>query len=189
MSEKPATPVHETLDALRVPTASLKPYSRNPRRGDVGRIVDSLRRHGQYRPVVVNARTQEVLAGNHTLAAAVELGWPDIAATFVDVDEDQAARIAIVDNRTSDLAGYDDRVLADLLADLGEDLGGTGWQRGELDELLARLEAPAPPDEFGDPEAGMETEFRCPACGYEWSGLPTPSANGGDAEAGGEGGG
>jgi hypothetical protein len=167
-------PSHPTLDALRVPVASLHPYARNPRRGDVARIVESLRRHGQYRPVVVNARTQEVLAGNHTLAAAVELGWDEIAATFVDVDADTAARIALIDNRANDLAGYDDQALAELLASLDGDLDGTGFQPTEFEELLRDLAAPTAPDGFADPEAGMTTEYKCPACGYEWSGTTTP---------------
>jgi hypothetical protein len=171
-------PSHPTLDALRVPVASLHPYARNPRRGDVARIAESLRRHGQYRPVVVNARTQEVLAGNHTLAAAVELGWDEIAATFVDVDADTAARIVLVDNRSNDVAGYDDRALADLLADLGDDLGGTGYDRVTLDTLLASLVDPTSPDDFPDPEDGMETDFQCPQCGYEWSGLRKPTEDG-----------
>ena len=123
-----------TLRALEVPVEDLKPYPRNPRRGDVSAIVDSLELNGQYRPVVVNKRTMEVLAGNHTLAAARQLGWPAIAATFVDVDEDQAARIALVDNRANDLAGYDDAVLLELLEAL-PDLAGTGFD----DEFLAEL--------------------------------------------------
>lgn len=99
-----AREIPDTLDALRVPISGLHPYKRNPRQGDVGAIVTSLEHHGQYRPIVVNARTQEVLAGNHTLQAAKALGWTDIAATFVDVDEDTAARIVLVDNRSNDLA-------------------------------------------------------------------------------------
>jgi ParB-like nuclease domain len=50
-----------------VPTADLRPYPGNPRRGDLEAIKDSLERNGQYRPIVVNRRTMEVLAGNHTL--------------------------------------------------------------------------------------------------------------------------
>jgi ParB-like chromosome segregation protein Spo0J len=171
------TAIPSTLDALRVPTKSLKPYARNPRRGDLGRLTESLERHGQYRPIVVNVRTQEVLAGNHTLAAAKELGWDEIAATFVDVDEDQAARIVLVDNRANDVAGCDDTVLADLLQEL-PDLDGTGYDDGALQELLASLQAPAPPappDGFADPEAGMTTDYCCPQCGYEWSGQAKPS--------------
>ena len=131
--------IPDTLEALRVPIDSLAPYARNPRRGDLELLRASLERHGQYRPIVVNRRSGEVLAGNHTLAAARELGWTEIAATFVDVDADQAARIALIDNRASDRAGYDDRALADLLASLDGDLDATGFEAGDLTGLLSAL--------------------------------------------------
>jgi DNA modification methylase len=130
--------ISPTLDELRVPTPSLTLYDRNPRRGNVAKIVESLRHNGQYRPIVVNRRTNQVLAGNHTLAAARELGWDEIAVTFVDVDDEQAARIALVDNRANDVAGYDDQMLADLLATL-PDLDGTGFEQSDLDGLLFSL--------------------------------------------------
>jgi hypothetical protein len=129
--------IPDSLDQLRVPIDSVKPHGRNPRRGDVKEIVRSLRHHGQYRPIVVNSRTSEVLAGNHTLEAARALGWDEIAATFVDVDDDQAARIVLIDNRSNDLAGYDDAALTELLASL-PDLEGTGYSPQDLTELLGR---------------------------------------------------
>lgn len=118
----------------------LAPYHRNPRRGDVDAIAASLRRNGQYRPIVVNLGTHtgrplEVLAGNHTLAAARQLGWDRIAATTVDVDDHQAARIVAADNRTADLGGYDDDVLLELLQEL-PDLEGTGYNDDNLTRLL-----------------------------------------------------
>jgi ParB-like nuclease domain len=164
---RPGLRIHPTLEHLAQPVDSLTPRRRNPRRGDIAAIRDSMRKHGQYRPIVANQPTREVLVGNHTLAAARELGWTDVAVTWVDVDEETAARIVIVDNRTSDLAGWDNALLGELLREL-PDLAGTGFEQGDLDALLASL---APPDEFPDPEPG-EDEYQCPSCGYEWSGKP-----------------
>ena len=110
---------------------------------------------------------------NHTLAAARELGWKEIAVTWVDVDEATAARIVVVDNRSSDLAGWDEALLTELLGEL-DGLEGTGFDRPDLDRLLESL---APPEGFPDPESGMETDYCCPSCGYEWSGLPRPRAD------------
>ena len=62
--------------------------------------------------------TNEVLAGNHTLGAAKELGWKKIAVTFVEADPEQAKRIVLVDNRANDLAGYDAEALVELLEEL-----------------------------------------------------------------------
>src|SRR5829696_4773515 len=102
------------------------PRPRNPRRGNVAAIKQSLELNGQYRPIVVNRRSMEVLAGNHTVLAARELGWEEIAATLVDVDEERARRILLVDNRTNDLAGYDTAELVALLQEL-DGLEGTGY--------------------------------------------------------------
>lgn len=126
--------IPETLASLVVPIDDVRPYAHNPRRGDLEAIKDSLRQHGQYRPVVASVRTSEVLAGNHTWQAAKALGWEHIAVSWVDVDDEEAARIILVDNRTNDVAGYDDSALAELLSSL-PDLTGTGYD----DVLLAGL--------------------------------------------------
>ncbi|MFH8635479.1 ParB N-terminal domain-containing protein [Streptomyces goshikiensis] len=137
-----------SLADLAVPLADLAPYHRNPRTGDLEAIAESLATHGQYKPIVVNkgsltGRPNEILAGNHTAKAARQLGWDEIAVTWLDVDEDTAAKIVIVDNRTSDLAGYDTELLADILTDL-PNLEGTGYDRAQLDELLDDTSLPAP---------------------------------------------
>lgn len=147
--------IHATIAQLAVPVAGLQHYGRNPRRGNVDLIAESLQHHGQYKPIVVRTGTMEVLAGNHTLRAAKQLGWDQIAATFVDVDDDQAARIVLVDNRSNDVAGYDETELAELLTSL-PDLGGTGFDQASLDELVHGLEqepaeAPDEADELPEP--------------------------------------
>ena len=127
--------IHETLASLVVPIDDVRPYAHNPRRGDLEAIKESLRQHGQYRPVVASVRTSEILAGNHTWQAAKALGWEHIAVSWVDVDDEEAARIVLVDNRTNDIAGYDDAALAELLSSL-PDLTGTGYDGAFLAELL-----------------------------------------------------
>lgn len=140
--KKQASRIPDTLAALTVPLADLRPYPRNPRHGDTDAIAASLRVNGQFRPIVVRQSDHTILAGNHTYAAALSLGWTEIAATFVDVDDEQAARIVLVDNRTNDLAlGYDDNLLLSLLQDL-PDLEGTGYDQAALDALLAASVTP-----------------------------------------------
>lgn len=67
--------IPETLEALAVDIDSVRPFESNPRRGDVKAIAESLRVNGQYRPIVANKRTGEILAGNHTWQAAKSLSW------------------------------------------------------------------------------------------------------------------
>lgn len=131
----PATE-HPHLDQMKVRVDSLKAAEHNPRQGDIGMIAESLRLHGQYRPIVVNRRTMEVLAGNHTWQAAKALGWKEIAASFVDVDDEEARRILLVDNRAADMAGYDQSVLARMLQSVST-REGTGFESDDVAALLA----------------------------------------------------
>src|SRR4051812_17007777 len=110
----------------RVDTGTLTCHPRNARRGDINMIAESLEANAQYAPLIVQRSTGYVLAGNHTLLAARQLSWPDIDATYIDVTDEQAVRIMLSANKTSDAAGYDDPSLVDLLAGL-PDLGGTGF--------------------------------------------------------------
>lgn len=125
---------------------SLREYPGNARRGNVEVVRESLRAHGQYRPIVVQASTRFILAGNHTAKAAREEGWSHVLVTWVDVDDDAARKINLVDNRSNDLAGYDDEMLAQLLTDLGGDFDGTGFTHEDYSQLLDGLSAADPDD-------------------------------------------
>lgn len=111
-------------------------------------IKESLKTNGQFRPVVVNQRGGrfEVLAGNHTVRAMRELGWETAQAHVLSVDEDTARRIMLADNRTSDLAGYDMKLLANELAEL-DGLAGTAYDTADL-EAIADMEDELPAEEY-----------------------------------------
>lgn len=125
----------------------LRPHPDNPREGDVGAIVESLREFGQYKPVVANM-DGTILAGNHVVAAARALGWVKVDVAWVDVDDETAIRILLVDNRTADLATYDDESLRRLL--MGVNLDGTGWTPDDVGELLSGAPARPGPNRSGD---------------------------------------
>ena len=147
--------IPETLAHLAIPIDSIQPHPRNVRQGDVGAISESLKLHGQYRPIVVQKSTGHILAGNHTYKAARALKWKQIAATYVDVTDDQAVRILLMDNRANDLASYDDPALADILKQLMETeqrLEGTGFDPDDLEQLLRDIDAEQLPTVMGDPD-------------------------------------
>lgn len=151
-----------------VPIDELIPHPENVRQGDIGAIALSLETHGQYRPIVVQESTNHIVAGNHTWKAAQHLGWKTIAVTFIDVDDDRARRIMLVDNRTNDIATYDDAGLAALLVALTETpdgLAGTGYDGDDLDTLLYDLDTSEflPVDDT--PRLDETQQVECPACG------------------------
>lgn len=122
-------------DVETVSINEIKVHPMNPREGDIGSIIESLNKMGQYRPIVVNKRTRHIVSGNHTYQAAVQLGWEKIAVHWIDVDEIEEIKILIVDNRTSDLATYDPQELNKLLTTTN--LTGTGFSPEEVAEILA----------------------------------------------------
>lgn len=132
------------LEEALVPLGELVPYPGNARRHDLDVIVGSLQAHGQYVPIVVNRPTMQVLKGNGTLASSKQLGWSHIAVSYVDVSEEEALRIVLHDNRASDVSGYNDSALLELLQSL-DDLEGTGFTQADIIALL--------PDEADRPRA------------------------------------
>jgi ParB-like chromosome segregation protein Spo0J len=125
----------------------LRSHPDNPREGDIGAITESLREFGQFKPVVANM-DGTILAGNHVVAAARALGWVKVDVVWVDVDDEQALRILLVDNRTADLASYEDDALRRLL--LSVNLDGTGWSPDDVEDILTGAPARPGPDRSGD---------------------------------------
>ena len=152
---------------------SVQAPPKNVRQGDIGAISESLKAHGQYRPIVVDKRTNYILAGNHTWKAAKALGWAEISAGFIETkDDDEALRILLADNRANDLAMYDTGSLEELLRELSESdegLEGSLFDLADLDDLQIDNE-PLDLSEFEKYDETIDTEHKCPKCGYEWSG-------------------
>ena len=104
-------------------------------------IADSLEQFGQRKPIVVWGRT--VVAGNGTMAAARTLGWKEISIARVpdSWSADQVKAYALADNRSAELATWDDKVLAEQLLELQEaefDIGSIGFEipSDELQEIV-----------------------------------------------------
>lgn len=123
---------------------SLQPDPANARTHDsknLKAIASSLEKFGQRKPIVVTPDSI-VVAGNGTLEAAKSLGWTQIAIarTPVGWTWDQVKAFALADNRTAELAEWDDKVLADQLLELD----ANGW---ELEELgFVSLQPPSDTD-------------------------------------------
>lgn len=144
--------IAEALLQHAIEIDELTTHPRNPRRGDVTAIAESLERFGQVRPIVVQASTGHIIAGNHTWKAAKSLGWDKIAAIFARVEEDEALAYVLADNRTADLGDYDLEVLAPLLEMMmatGK-LAGTGYSPDDVEDLMSALDAL--------PEVDVDTE-------------------------------
>lgn len=151
-----------------VPIDEIRTHPDNPRRGDLDRLGASIARNGFFAPCIVQRSTGLILAGNHRWLAAKAQGLTEVPAVFVDVDQDQARRIMVADNRMSDVATYDESALAALLGDIAldpEGLAGTGFSEDDLARLIPDAQPAAPPDGSLDERKVHE----CPSCGYMWT--------------------
>lgn len=117
--------------------AELREHPENPRQGDVGAIHTSIEANGFYGALVVQKSTGFVLAGNHRLKALKAQGAHRVPIIERDVDDATALRILLGDNRTGDLASYDEVKLLELLTRAAEEgnLEGTGYDGDDVDEL------------------------------------------------------
>lgn len=121
-----------------LPIAKLVRFPGNARRGNVEEIRASIRRHGQYRAIVVRDCDDGmvILAGNHTRDALEAEGFKKARCEVITCDDDEARRINLADNKLAELGDYEAEALAELLAALDGDLEGTGWSEEDLETLL-----------------------------------------------------
>ena len=108
---EPLRPLASPVDALEVDPANARKHDE----ANLKAIRVSLHRFGQRKPIVVNRQNNQVEAGNGTLLAARALGWTHLAVVWVEDDPAAQAGFSIADNRTAELAGWDDVLLAELL--------------------------------------------------------------------------
>lgn len=151
---------YENLSALATPIDALTPHPDNYNEGNVDLIAESLRVNGQYKPIVYRAETNEVVAGNHTLLAAKQLGWHTIAAIGLDIDDTTARRILIVDNQSARVSNFDDDALLSLIESLPS-LEGTGFNE-DIKKDLEALTAPPDLDALAEQVGDFEPEQAWP---------------------------
>jgi hypothetical protein len=142
-----------------VPVDSLLFYPGNARLHDDELLEASLLKHGQYAPVLVQRSTRYVIKGNGTFHTVCALGWTHVAVHVLDVDDDEALRILLVDNASSDAARNEDAALAELLQQLEGGFDGTGFVETDLDELIARETARTYGDDVQPAELGAYSRY------------------------------
>lgn len=144
------------MELVMEPVDSLAPHPENPREGDVGAIVTSIKRNGWFGALVAQKGTGYVLAGNHRLQAAKICGIKEVPVFWVDCDNERARAILLADNKTSDLASWNDHTLLEILqeADENDYLLDTVFDKDDIQKLLDKMNG----DEFDDSDT-------CPTCG------------------------
>lgn len=122
---------------IKIADLSLDPANvRKHDRKNLDAIKASLRKFGQQKPIVVDAKGI-VIAGNGTMTAAQELGWTEIAAVRTALAGVEATAFAIADNRSAELAEWSGDLAGVLksLADANVDLAELGFAQDDLEKI------------------------------------------------------
>ncbi len=134
-----------------VPIGDVIPYDRNPRKISkkaISVVQKSIEEFGYNVPIVVDAK-MVVVTGHTRLLACKQMGLREVTVLVAPhLSERDASEFRLVDNRTGDMASWDDDL---LLAEL-RGLSTQGemddfFKDGELDKLMGSLD-----------EAGKVTE-------------------------------
>jgi ParB-like chromosome segregation protein Spo0J len=137
------------MKTVSVKLSDLSQDPANARKHDdrnIDSIVGSLRRFGQQKPIVIDMNNI-VRAGNGTLEAAKRLGWDAIECVKTNLKGSDAVAYAIADNRTAELAEWDEDILAAQLNGLLTDDEALANAAGFLAEEIEAMLSQQLPDE------------------------------------------
>jgi ParB-like nuclease family protein len=143
------------LEILYRPIGELRSGPANPRqhsKKQIRQIADSLKAFDFVVPVLID-RDDNIIAGHGRVLAGRAVGLTEVPTICLDhLTPAQARAFMIADNRLTEIATWDDRLLATQLKELsvlGLDfsLEVTGFEMGEIDLRIASLE------DFAGPEA------------------------------------
>jgi DNA modification methylase len=143
------------LETLKI--ESLRPDPENARAHDeknLKAIAGSLQQFGQRKPIVIT-KDNVIVAGNGTVEAAKRLQWETIQAVRVPENwtVDQIKAFALADNRTAELATWNQSILEKQLLELdraGIQIAEFGFEVPDIpltDVLTYEDEAPATPED------------------------------------------
>jgi DNA modification methylase len=134
--------------------ATLIPRSDNPRTHSpqqLQKIATSIRCFGFISPVLVDGRNQ-IIAGNARVDAAKQVGLARIPVVCVEhLSPVERKAFAIAENRTAELAGWDNNLLALDLKEISFenslDITATGFETAEIDLIVGEAVCPDRLDE------------------------------------------
>lgn len=141
--------------------SELKGNPNNPRKNDdaVGTVAKSIEKYGFRNPLIID-KNNVVWCGNTRLKASKKLGLKEVPCIIIeDLTEQQMTELALLDNKTNEIAEWDADILKQILPDgVMEDFAELDWGITE-------------PLNFEDDEELEASEVqkklcKCPVCGH-----------------------
>lgn len=146
------------------------PY--NPRKISdevLNKLKKSIEEFGYIEPIIVNKRTMQVVGGNQRLKVLRQLGIEEVQSVIVDLDDTHEKALNIALNKIN--GEWDLPLLKDLLLeiDTGEiDTELTGFDMGEIEELMNQFHIEGEEDAFDVDQAFQEIEIPITKTGDIW---------------------
>ena len=132
----------------------IRPYENNPRINDdaVEDVMESIRQCSYIAPIVVD-EDGVILAGHTRYKALLRLGYDECDVIVAEgLNEEQKRKYRLYDNKTAELAEWDQRKLMEELSDVDF----LGYDFGQPSVLK---------DEDGEGEEKDVVTMVCPCCG------------------------
>ena len=166
----------------RLKLSSLVPYQNNPNihpKEQIDGIAESVKRYGQYRPIVVDEK-HVILVGHGLKLALEQLGEKEADVLIMTgLTDKQKKKLIIEDNKIQSLSYMDFDAVENIIKQIGE-VDIIGFPTEYLDALVNEIvpdnmganleeEVKANEEERNDIEAGMQQAktIICPHCGKE----------------------
>ena len=136
-------------------------------------LAKIMAQQGWRNPVVVSNESGFIVSGHGRVQAALIMEDSRVPVSFQSFESPAMENAHLLsDNRLSELSEIDNTALKDLLSqmDTGElDMDLTGYDKLALENLMTQFHV-EPPEEFQSFDETIKTDYKCPKCGFTWSG-------------------
>jgi len=159
-------------------------WPRNPKDHDLGEIRKSFGRFGFIKPILVDEGTQQLVAGHGRIDSLAQMKKESKAPPKgVKVEDDvwlipvlrgvefenekEAEAFLLADNRLTEVGGWNNELLDDMLSELSTVEGmleGTGFSLKDIPDLENLGDIP----EVGSDKGEKRKIITCPKCGFEY---------------------
>lgn len=118
--------------------SDVKPYDKNPRRNDgaVDAVAASIREFGFQQPLVVD-KDGVLIVGHTRLKAAKKLGLEEVPVVVADgLSPEQVKAYRLADNKTGELAEWEENLLIQELAGIEMDMERFGFEAEGIETAI-----------------------------------------------------
>lgn len=148
------------MEVKKIKVSSLKEDPKNLREHsltNIEMIKNSIKTHGQYKPLIVDKQTMIVKAGNGRLRALKQLGYEQCYVVLTNATDS----LAVIDNRLNELSEWNDNQINNwLVNEKSNDWWGIDVDLSKQLEKLTKKKT----NKKNDIE---KKKYLCPCCGNQ----------------------